>query len=361
MATIAALARRGVDVTAVVPLRRGDTSPTPAALRDYYHLRGDFSVEACPTPLAGVMPWRKLVHACRASRARAVSTADVVYTRNAGTFVSLAHRGLPVIYDTHRAWPDHVPLLRPFFRRAMRRSNFLGAVFHSDYARRSYARLIGDSARLIVARNGFDPERYRRERSRDEARALLKLPIDRAIAVYTGHITKFKGIQMLLAMAARRPDVLFVLVGSRGSAIDRQARAQPNVMLVDWQPYDRTVLYQWAADVLLSPPSRTPLTLAGHTILPLKVYGYLAAGRAILAGGTPDVTEVLEHDRNAWLVEPGNVADAVGGLRRLLSDERLRSRLGEEAKKASANLTWDARAAIIEAFIRARLVNGFRE
>ena len=107
------------------------------------------------------MPWRKLLHALRVGRARAVSSADIVYTRNAGTFVTLARRGLPVMYDTHRAWPDHVPLLRPFFRNAMRRDNFVGAVFHSDYARRSYARLIGDGPRLIVARNGFDPERYR--------------------------------------------------------------------------------------------------------------------------------------------------------------------------------------------------------
>ena len=161
---------------------------------------------------------------------------------------------------------------------------------------------------------------------------------------------------MLLAMAERCRDVLFVLVGSGGSTIDRQARAQSNVVLVDWQPYNRTVLYQWAADVLLHRRAAHRSTLAGHTILPLKVY-------RLPGGRTRDPRRPHAGRDGSAGARSERVAGRAGGYRRCgaglvpnwFSRRRVRARLGDEAKKASAQLTWDARAATIEAFIHERL------
>lgn len=45
------------------------------------------------------------------------------------------------------------------------------------------------------------------------------------------------------------------------------------------------------ADVLVIPPSADPLQQFGRTVLPLKVFQYLAAGRPIVTGEVPDTAE----------------------------------------------------------------------
>ena len=54
MKTVAALARRGVDVSLVLPARPGTESESAAAradaLRQYYQVEGEFSVHELPNP-----------------------------------------------------------------------------------------------------------------------------------------------------------------------------------------------------------------------------------------------------------------------------------------------------------------------
>jgi glycosyltransferase involved in cell wall biosynthesis len=95
--------------------------------------------------------------------------------------------------------------------------------------------------------------------------------------------------------------------------------------------------------------------VAGHTVLPMKLYGYLAAGRAILAPATPDIGELLVDDQNAVLVPPSNLEQASHALAALLSDDARRARLARAAQETGKTLTWDARAERLEAFIRQRL------
>ena len=81
----------------------------------------------------------------------------------------------------------------------------------------------------------------------------------------------------------------------------------------------------------------------------------MAAGRPILAGATPDVCEVLRHRENAFLVDPGDVDQAVDALRILCRDHDLAARLAHEATRDAVELTWDARAGRLETFLLERL------
>jgi glycosyltransferase involved in cell wall biosynthesis len=261
-----------------------------------------------------------------------------------------------VVYDTHRAWPDHVPLLKPVFKFAMTRKSFLGAVFHSDYARKAYARLGVDSDRLATMRNGFDPARFTSNLTPETARSELGLPQDRKLVVYTGHISALTGLGSVLKLAETNRDALFLLVGSEGDgSVERAAQKHDNVRVLPWQPYDVAAKYMVSADVLLLPPSSVGLKVAGHTVLPMKLYGYLAAGRAILAPSTPDIAELLVDDQNAVLVPPAEPELATAALARLLADDARRARLAQAAQETGKSLTWDMRAEKLEAFIRARL------
>jgi glycosyltransferase involved in cell wall biosynthesis len=110
-----------------------------------------------------------------------------------------------------------------------------------------------------------------------------------------------------------------------------------------------------SADVLLLPPSSVGLKVAGHTVLPMKLYGYLAAGRAVLAPNTPDIAELLVDGQNAVLVPPSDAKVAARALADLLGDDDRRARLAAAALETGKELTWDTRAEKLEAFIRERL------
>jgi glycosyltransferase involved in cell wall biosynthesis len=346
-----------VHVTALLPRPIGAAGISAAELCAHYKVQGSFEVAHVPVPLAKQLLIRKGWFASYVAYGGSLPEHDVVYTRNAATFLALMLRGERAVYDTHRAWPDHIPPLKPVFKLAMTRKNFVGAVFHSDYARESYVRLGIDPARLQTMRNGFDPARFISSDSPNEARNTLGLPLDRKLVVYTGHISAMKALGTVLELAERCPDALFLLVGSEGDgSVERDAKKYENVRVLPWQPYDVAARYMVSADVLLLPPSSVGLKVAGHTVLPMKLYGYLAAGRTVFAPRTPDIEELLENDRNAVLVEPGDMKAAGDALRAILDDDARRARLAQAAKETGKDLTWDTRAEKLERFIRSSLV-----
>jgi glycosyltransferase involved in cell wall biosynthesis len=261
---------------------------------------------------------------------------------------------VPFAADHYRPWPDVYPVVRPWLRRNVRQRDCLGLILHSHYAADAYRRAGLPEDRLLVAHNGYDPPGERPQKG--AARAALNLPANRPIALYAGRINSTKGLEAVLALADRRAEVLFVLVGSEGEGeIERAAALRTNVFIAPWA--EPSVLPTWlaAADVLLIPPSLAPLERFGNCVLPLKLFAYLAAGRPILAPKAPDTAELLEHEGNAWLVPAEDLEAAAAGLDRLLADSALAARLSAEALRLSGGFTWDRRAETIERFLSERL------
>jgi glycosyltransferase involved in cell wall biosynthesis len=352
--TLAAFARQGAEVRLILPAQR--TPVTARELAQHYAVQGDFQLVSVPTPFERLPTARKWWHATHALGLPAVTSADVVYTRNFPTLFALARGARAFAYETYRPWPDQFRVLRPAFRAALRRPAFLGAILHSHLASEAYAALGIDRSQLLVAHNGHDPTRFLAAPSRALLRAELDLPADRPIVVYTGHINLTKGLDTVFQLARRLPRALFLLVGSEGRGlVEALAQKQANIQLVPWQPFEKVTRYLLAADVLLQPPSRVPLRLIGNTVLPMKIFLYLAAGRPIVAPDLPDLREVLEHDVNALLVAPGDHEAAASAVARLLDEPALASRLAGAAQKTAAGLTWDARAQRVLAFLEQRL------
>jgi glycosyltransferase involved in cell wall biosynthesis len=327
-------------------------------LASHYQVKGRFHVTYAANPVSAWPSARKLWHATVATRLPEVQSADLIYTRNFPSLFSLARGGRPFAYETYRPWPDQFRVLRWPFRAAMAAPTFVGAILHSQFASDRYRALGVSEERLLVAHNGHDPERFRERPSQAELRSSLELPLDRPVVVYTGHINLTKGMDVVLGMARRVPRALFVLVGSEGKGlVERLAGRHSNVKIVPWQPFGIVARYLMAADVLLQPPSRVPLKLIGNTVLPMKLFLYLAAGRPILAPDLPDMRELLVHEHNSLLVPPGSEEAAAHALERLLAEPALAERLGQAALATSARLTWDARARRILDFLEQRLAN----
>jgi glycosyltransferase involved in cell wall biosynthesis len=354
VATAAALARQGAEVTLLLPRGPADPELTPDDLRNWFGVAGDFCVVQERSRWQGdavlrTARWLGQVFACHEAH-----RADVLYSRIPLMFAAGQFSPLPFATDHYRPWPDVYPAIRPLVRRTARHRKCLGLVLHSDYAAASYRRAGVPEHLILVAHNGFDPPGP--APGKTAARASLDLPVDRPIALYAGRINPTKGLDAVLALAERRPEVLFVLVGSEGEGtIERAAAAHSNVRIASWAEPAALPAWLAAADVLLIPPSRAPLEQFGNCVLPIKLFAYLAAGRPILAPEAPDTAELLEHGTNAWLVPPDDPDAAAQGLDRLLGDEALAERLSAAALRVSQGLTWDQRARKITTFLQARL------
>jgi glycosyltransferase involved in cell wall biosynthesis len=344
--TVAALGRRGVDVTLVLPEGPRPGPPDADALREYYQVDGPFEVMRLRSyPPGRLRLGEKVGHAARAMAEPRLRGFDVVYTRNVPSLLAGVLARHPVVYETYRPWPDQRPLVRPAFRAAMSRPNFLGGVFHSEFARGCYERLGVPPHKLAVVHNGYDPSRFDPPTPRAEARASLGLALDGPLATYTGRVTLAKGLGVVLDMARANPQVRFLFVGSeRFGEFEAQAAALPNVEVRGWARFDELPTYLFASDVLIIPPSVGPLESVGNTVLPMKLFLYLAAGRPILAPRSPDTAELLAHDSNAWLVPADDPVAASDAVARLCADPALAERLSRAARETAAALTWDARA-----------------
>jgi glycosyltransferase involved in cell wall biosynthesis len=358
MNSVAALARRGVEVTLLMPRGPGDPVLTAEELGDYFGVEGDFGLVQRESRWAGEAMIRTLFWLRQVFRDPEIGRADLLYSRIPAMLGMGGRAPIPFAVDHYRPWPDELPAIRPLLRRTARGARCLGIVLHSAYAAAAYERAGVPAEKLLVAHNGAEPRRMGPPMEKREARARLGLDPDRFTAVYAGRMNAQKGLETILSLADARPDTLFLLVGSEGEGpVEAEARRRGNVRIVPWQAPAALPAWLRAADVLLIPPSRAPLEQYRNCVLPLKLFAYLAAGRPILAPRAPDTAELLSDGDNALLVPPGDPAAAAAALDRLRAPA-LAARLGAAAYARSTELTWDARAEKIEAFLRARLSAG---
>ncbi len=302
----------------------------------------------------------KVFHGLAAPCAAVFRGYDVVYTRNLLPLSLGVALGLPVLFETYRALPRSNPRSWRIVAAAARVRSFLGVCTHSEYSRGAMVAAGAAPDTVAAIPNGYDPRDFAKVPPRDEARRSLGIPGDLPVAVYTGHIRPDKGVGSLVDLAEARPEVRLVIVGGSWPEVARlgsvvRARGLGNVMLVGHVPVARVPWYLSAADVLVLPPTAGPLLAAARTVLPMKTFTYLAAGRPVLAPDLPDTAGILVHEVNSLRIPPDDRVAAAAALARLVREQDLAGRLGARAACDAARYTWDARALRLVEFMERRL------
>ncbi|UCF62471.1 MAG: glycosyltransferase [Anaerolineaceae bacterium] len=171
-------------------------------------------------------------------------------------------------------------------------------------------------------------------------------------AGYTGHLYPGRGIDLLMELARRNPKMRFLWAGGEAVAIElwrkRLSNAGiKNVHMMGFVPNTQLPLIQAACDVLMLPHERRVSASGGGDIArftsPMKMFEYLATGRAILTSDLPVLREVLNED-NAVLIAPEDIDAWNGALRVLEVNEDKRRALGNQARNDAVKYSWVERA-----------------
>lgn len=362
--TAAALAHDGADVELV--LRRPwnvifeGHERRRQRLEDYYGVNAGFALTQIPGLPRSFLRLDEALHGVVAPIYSLWAGHDVVYSRKIVPLAMALATGKYVVFESHRLLREHYPMAHRAVQLLMMQPRFLGVVTNAQMIADAFIEMGFPADAVAVAHNCYDPADMEPVLDKAEARRQVGVRPDARIVCYAGHIQKRKGIETVVAMAAKAPELEFLICGGFPHDIaEAQALAASygagNLHFTGWVDVRRLSVYLYAADVLLIPPTAAPLRQYGNTVLPIKTYTYLAAGRPILAPRQDDIVEVLRHGSNSWLVPADDVDEAVGGLRRLFDDLALAARLAARARSDARQYTWDNRARVIRAFIRQRL------
>lgn len=365
METCWALAARGHDVRLVV---RPDTHIPPRDPFEYYGVPRTPRLIVERAPMFGPQRARRLAYLSFAvGRAGGAGRSDVLYTRDLGVASLLLRlpRAVrpPLVYESHGYAPDVAAAMPDLVAAAARptpgKLARLAAREVQVWQRAEgyvtiTAALADDLAARFGARSNIaivpDGVRLPAQRVWDGLPATTAAPT----IAYAGHLYPWKGVDVLLEALARTPGAEALIVGGHEAEPDlsrlRAAAARleigPRVTFTGLVPPAEVPAILRRATILVLPNPASAISTRFTS--PLKLFEYMAAGRAIVASDLPAVREVLEHEVNALLVAPGDADALAAAFMRLASDPALARRLARAAFDAAPEYGWDRRAARLE-------------
>ena len=334
-----ALVQIGHQVTLLVP----GSKNTAVDLKKHYGLQTDVPVEWLSSPSRRRFTWDAV------RRARALR-ADLLYSWFPQSAVFGLLSKLPVVFEIH---------IQP--------TGFFGPWWHRAFGSlRGRKRLVSITRALVntlerdfhihvspeevvIAPNGVDLERFRSLPDPVTARRHIGLR-EAPTVMCTGHLYAGRGAELFLSLAKSLPQAHFVWVGGRPEDVASwtERTESKNVTFTGFIPNQELPLYQAAADILLMPYGRSIMGSSGSAdsaavASPMKMFEYMAAGRAILSADLPVIREVL-NEQNAVFCEPDHMEDWRLEVESLLGNANRRLVLGNQARRDVQGYTWVARA-----------------
>lgn len=341
-----ALSQLEHQVTLLVP----GSKKTSVDLRTHYGLQTEFLIEWLSSSSRRMFTWDAVRRAHRLK-------ADLLYSWFPQSAVFGLLGKLPVIFEIHI---QPTGLFGPLWHRAFANlrghkrlasiTQALVNILERDFGMRFFKN------EVVIAPNGVDLERFASLPDPVTARREIGLR-EVPTVMCTGHLYAGRGAELFLALAKSLPQAHFVWVGGRPDDVKiwEQKAASDNITFTGFIPNQSLPLYQAAADILLMPYGRSILGSSGtadsaSVASPMKMFEYMAAGRAIISADLPVIREVL-NEQNALFCEPESSDSWKFALETLLNDETKRAALGRQAEQDVQGYTWLARAK--------RILNGF--
>lgn len=204
-----------------------------------------------------------------------------------------------------------------------------------------------DPEKIVVMPNGVDCDLFHPDYDSAAARRILGLTGEPTIG-FVGGFQHWHGIELLVEsfseVLKKVPEARLILVGDGRArqSIEKKIEecgVRSAVTITGILPQQDVPAMLAAIDVAVLPYPELPMEL---WFSPLKLYEYMAAGKAIVASSSGQIAEVIEDGVDGILVPPGDIPALTGRLIELLGNAELRSELGRRARrKAVEQHSWD--------------------
>src|SRR5215472_10866102 len=203
--------------------------------------------------------------------------------------------------------------------------------------------------RIHVLPNAVDTSLFHTGVDGSLVRQRLKLA-GRFVIGFVGTFKRWHGVDLLLSafrdVQQSDPSTHLVLVGDGPlrSQLEEEVRKMGLLQAVTFAgalAHEDVPQYLAATDAAVAPYP----ALDDFYFSPLKLFEYMATGRAVVASRVGQVAEVVTDGVTGLLFEPGNVVDFVGCVRTLRDNPSLRIELGRNASAACAERTWTGNGA----------------
>ncbi|MDZ7267419.1 MAG: glycosyltransferase family 4 protein [candidate division KSB1 bacterium] len=184
-------------------------------------------------------------------------------------------------------------------------------------------------------------------RPKDQA-LLRELGLEnRTVIGWVGSLYGWSGIENLIGMArhllAHRPQVSFLLVGGGKNKEFFQQQLHtngyaPRVVLPGTVPHSEVPRYLSCMDIVLAPYPKLDFWYPSS----VKLFEYMASGKATVATRVGQVAEIIEEGKNGLLFDPARPGELTEKVLALVDSEEKRRQLGEQARRdVLAKWTWE--------------------
>lgn len=339
-----ALAQNGHEIQLFVP---GRQSVSWEELAIHYGVQTRFPIHWVPA----WKPLRYLDFTLQILLKSSAWKADVIYTRMIPVAVIASRLHFPVILELHS--PPTGKRGPKALVNFLQSSNRKQLVLITQALKKILEEQMGMNLpenQVVIAPDGVDVERYENLPSPEDARRQLGIP-EKMTLLYSGSFYQGRGLEILFRLARELNELQFLWVGGNPEEKNAwqaklDAAGIKNVILTGFVENAQMPLYQAAAEILLMPYGKKIAVSGGGNTAeftsPLKVFEYLASGRAILSSDLPVLHEVL-NSKNVAFCAPDDPAAWKATILALVRNPERREMLARQAKLDAQTYSWQKR------------------
>jgi glycosyltransferase involved in cell wall biosynthesis len=206
--------------------------------------------------------------------------------------------------------------------------------------------------KITVVPNGADENRFHPDLSGAPVRIRYHME-NRIVIGFIGSFHYWHGVDNLVNFIKQTlkaySQTIFFLVGHgpMKEGLENQLKEEVfagRVVFSGYISHSEIPYYLAAMDVLLAPYPK----LAFFYYSPIKIYEYLAAGKAVLTSRVGQIKEIIQDNENGMLFEANNFDEMKVKCFQLIENKTLRAKLGKQARKfIEKQGTWHHSAEII--------------
>lgn len=323
--------------------RRGPKQLKQAETANYYGVKNIFNITWLPVPNLPAKPVY-LVPLIIFSLLK--YKPDIVYGRFLLGCLVAAYLGWPTMFEAHAPVWEINQFEWFFYKLLLRSKNFKGCVVISGKLKKIYQEKRPQTeSKLFVAHDACDlPD--------EQVAKPFNVDIEQPQVGYVGSLTPGKGVETILALAKKTPDINYIVAGGSQAQVTKLSEgAPPNLSFIGHVEQAKIKEVYKQFDIALLPnkpymPSYNSDISIGEYNSPLKLFEYMAYQKAIISSDLPVLREVL-NESNSILV-PCDALDAWEEAVHKLRDPEKRLALSQNAyNDFRSKYTWHSRARYI--------------